>query len=155
MQFKNPLIQKLTKQVMTHGKLELAQKIITQALSLSQEILEKEGIKVEQEELFQTAIEKGSPKHGVKSQRFRGSNCQIPVPLTTKEGQEKAIKFILQTSRNKKGYSMIKCLAYTLVDTYKGQGEVIKLCHESHKQSEAQKAFAHLTHLLVKKEPTQ
>ncbi|MEL6712102.1 MAG: hypothetical protein AAFO15_02710, partial [Pseudomonadota bacterium] len=89
---------------------------------------------------------------GVKSKRFRGSNCRVPVPLTVAEGEYKAIHYILNSSRKKKGYNMYTCLAHILVDTYKEQGEVIKLKNESHKESEAQKAFGHLTHLFVKKE---
>ena len=135
----NLLVAKFINCVMKQGKKTTAQRIVYEALDLVQKRLPGDDpVKV-----FQMAINNVKPMVEVRSRRVGGATYQVPVDVSSRRQQSLAFRWILETSRKKRGKSMAERLAEEFVLASRREGGAYLTRENIHKMAEANKAFAH------------
>ncbi|MCZ6681721.1 MAG: 30S ribosomal protein S7 [Planctomycetota bacterium] len=137
--FNNKLASKFINCMMWDGKKSVAERIFYQAVErLGEKVKDIPPI-----EVFETAVTNVKPNIQIRSRRVGGSNYQVPMAVNNKRKQSLAIRWILESTRSKKGRPMNERLAAELLDAYNRQGAAMGKREEVHRQAEANKAFAH------------
>ena len=75
--------------------------------------------------------------------RIGGATFMVPRQVRSERRFSKAVKWIIQAARNKKGKPMFERLAEEVIAASKEEGEAYKRKLEMHKLAETNKAFAH------------
>ncbi len=137
--YKSKLVSKFINSLMRKGKKSVAEGVFYRAM----EVIEKKITDVTPLEMFETAVNNVKPLVEVRSKRVGGATYQVPVEVPKQRQQSLAIRWIIGAAQGKKGRPMFQRLADELVDAYKKQGIAITQRENTHKMSEANKAFAH------------
>ncbi len=124
--------------VMKVGKKGTAEKIVYGAFEIIQEKNPEGALKV-----FKQALSNVRPLVQVKSRRIGGATYQVPVEVDGKRGQSIAMRWVMESSKSRKGKSMREKLAQELLDAFKKEGSAFKKREDAHRMAEANKAFAH------------
>lgn len=125
--------------LMKDGKRSTAQRIFYDAMEIiRQRVPEREPL-----EVFKQAIDNVKPVVEVRSRRVGGANYQVPVEVNAKRQRALAYRWILEAVRNKKGQPIARSLAQELTAAYNREGGAMTKRENTHKQAEANKAFAH------------
>lgn len=132
------LISRFIVKIMFKGKRSTAEKIVYDALDIIQNQTKKDPL-----QLLEQAIKNITPTLEVKPRRVGGATYQVPVEVKSDRGLSMALKWLIKSSRDKKGKPMAERLASELNDAAQGQGAAIKKREETHKMAEANRAFAH------------
>ena len=131
-------VAKLINKVMMQGKKRTAEGIVYGALqSLEQHTSKDPVVALEQ------AIRNATPLLRVKPRRVGGATYQVPVEVNPEVGFSLALRWLIKSTRARKGKSMAERLAAELSDAFSGQGATIKRREDTHKMAEANRAFAH------------
>ena len=133
------LVAKFINCLMYDGKKSTAQKIVYDAM----EVLAKKFPKEKPLKVFKDAVENVKPEIEVRSRRVGGATYQVPTEVKPKRRLSLATRWILQSTRSRKGKPMFQKLADELTDAYRGEGTAMKKRENVHKMAEANKAFAH------------
>ena len=136
--YDNFIVAKFANQLMWSGKKKTALRIIYNAF----DFIEKET-KQDPLDVFLKAIENVSPLLVVKPRRVGGATYQVPVEVKGDRKLSLAMKWIIKTSRSKKGKSMYQKLAEELIEASQNKGNSIKKKEDTHRMAEANRAFAH------------
>ncbi|MFA5554009.1 MAG: 30S ribosomal protein S7 [Phycisphaerae bacterium] len=137
--YNSRLAAKFINCLMLDGKKSVAQRIFYDAMdSIAKKISDTSPI-----EVFEKAINNVKPMIEVRSKRVGGASYQVPMQVNPKRQQSLAFRWILESSRGKKGKPMADRLASELVDAYNGQGGAMTMRENVHRMAEANKAFAH------------
>jgi small subunit ribosomal protein S7 len=137
--YKSMLAAKFVNCIMSGGKKSVAQGIFYDAMEVLRERFpEKEPI-----EVLEGAVSNVRPMVEVRSKRVGGMTYQVPVEVKPKRQQSLALRWILNSTRSRKGKPMYQVLADELSDAYRKQGAAYTLRENVHKMAEANKAFAH------------
>ncbi|MGI6340970.1 MAG: 30S ribosomal protein S7 [Minisyncoccales bacterium] len=136
--YDNFIVAKFANQLMWSGKKKTALRIIYNAF----DFIEKET-KQDPLDVFLKAIENVSPLLEVKPRRVGGATYQVPVEVKGDRKLSLAMKWIIKTSRSKKGKSMYQKLAEELIEASQNKGNSIKKKEDTHRMAEANRAFAH------------
>jgi small subunit ribosomal protein S7 len=94
-------------------------------------------------EVFETALGNVAPIIEVRSRRIGGMTYQVPTEVSGKRRVSLAIRWVVQSTRAKRGRSMYLRLADELMDAYRRQGTAYEKRENTHKMAEANRAFAH------------
>ncbi|MDD5011217.1 MAG: 30S ribosomal protein S7 [Phycisphaerae bacterium] len=137
--YNSKLVQKFINSMMWQGKKSVATKIFYDAM----DIVAKRIKEVPPLEIFETAINNVKPHLEVRSKRVGGASYQVPMPVNPRRQQSLAFRWILASSRGKKGKAMCERLAAEISDAYNKQGGAMTTRENIHKMAEANKAFAH------------
>jgi len=137
--YNNKLVSKFINCLMLDGKKSTAQKIFYDAMNLIGEKVKD----VDALEVFEKAVNNVKPLIEVRSKRVGGASYQVPMQVSTKRQQSLAFRWILDSSRSKKGKPMCQRLAAELLDAYNEQGGAMTTRENVHRMAEANKAFAH------------
>lgn len=137
--YKDLRVGKFINYLMLSGKKSVAQRVVYKALQEAAKQLQTEDIL----QMLDTAVENIRPQQEVRPRRVGGSTYQIPIPVPRPRGETMAFKWIIASSRSRKGVAMEKKLADELVNAYNGAGEAFKKKENMHKAAEANRAFAH------------
>ncbi|MGD6858486.1 MAG: 30S ribosomal protein S7 [Enterobacteriaceae bacterium] len=132
------LLSKFINMIMLNGKKNIAEKIIYKTLSYVSKKIKKDEILI-----LESVLDKVRPIVEVKSRRVGGSTYQVPIEIRPERRDSLAIRWIIESARNKKGKSMIEGLISEFLDIIENKGMAIKKRDELHKIAEANKAFAH------------
>lgn len=124
--------------LMTRGKKSVAERIFYRAMDLIEERTQKNPV-----EVFEEALQNATPLLEVKPRRVGGSTYQIPIEIRPERRESLAMRWLIQTARNRAGKSMAEKLANELMDAANGVGVTIKRKDDTHRMAEANKAFAH------------
>src|ERR671911_949624 len=136
--YRSVLVTQLINKVMLHGKRNLAERLVYDAMDI---IATKTG-----EEPLSTvkrAIDNVKPPLEVKSRRVGGATYQVPVEVRPRRATTLAIRWIVGFSRNRRERTMAERLAAELLDANNGIGSSVKRREDMHKMAESNKAFAH------------
>jgi small subunit ribosomal protein S7 len=137
--YKSRLASKFINCLMWDGKKSIASKVFYDAMGeIAKKIKDVPPI-----EVFETAIGNVKPMLEVRSKRVGGSNYQVPMQVGPKRQLSLAIRWILASSRGKKGKPMSVRLASELMDAYRKEGAAMTTRENVHRMAEANKAFAH------------
>ena len=133
------LASKFINCLMEDGKKSVAQNIFYKAMDVvSGKITEAEPI-----EIFNRAIENIKPSVEVRSKRVGGAAYQVPMQVSRNRQQSLAIRWLLQSVREKKGRGTFEKLAEELIAAYKREGAAVTKRDNVHRMADANKAFAH------------
>jgi small subunit ribosomal protein S7 len=93
--------------------------------------------------LFHDALKNVKPQIEVRSRRVGGATYQVPVEVRAERSQALAIRWIINSSRNRSEKSMVDRLGAELIEASTNKGNSVKKREDTHKMAEANKAFAH------------
>ncbi len=133
------ILSKFINGIMYSGKKSTAEAIVYGALDIIKEKTGEDPL-----EVFKQALSNARPLVKVVSRRVGGSNYQIPMEVSEKDGRAIAFRWIISYSRGRSEKSMDQKLAAELISCYKKEGNTIKKREDTHKMADANKAFAHL-----------
>ena len=137
--FGSLLASKFINCLMEDGKKSVAQNIFYKAMDVvSGKITEAEPI-----EIINRAIENIKPSVEVRSKRVGGAAYQVPMQVSRNRQQSLAIRWLLQSVREKKGRGTFEKLAEELIAAYKREGAAVTKRDNVHRMADANKAFAH------------
>ena len=133
------LVSKFVNCLMWQGRKNTAQKVFYDAM----DIVSRKVKDVEPLEVFEKAINNVKPLLEVRSRRVGGASYQVPMQVNSRRQQSLAFRWILQSSRTKKGKPMCQRLASEVIDAYNRRGGAMTTRENIHRMAEANKAFAH------------
>jgi small subunit ribosomal protein S7 len=133
------LASKFTNCLMWDGKKSVAEGVFYGALEVIREKIKD----VEPIEVFTQALENVKPNIEVRSKRVGGASYQVPMQVSRNRQQSLAIRWILQSIREKKGRPTKEKLATELLAAYNREGTAMTKRENVHRMAEANKAFAH------------
>jgi small subunit ribosomal protein S7 len=123
---------------MLRGKKSVAEGIVYGALDNIQRKMNQDPLPV-----FHEAIENVKPAVEVRSRRVGGATYQVPVEVRTERRQALAIRWLIQSARDRSEQSMMEKLSAELMDAFNRRGAAVKKREDTHRMADANKAFAH------------
>jgi small subunit ribosomal protein S7 len=137
--FGSRLAGKFINCLMHDGKKSVAQRVFYNATDLIHRRLPDQN----PIDVFTRAVENCMPVIEVRSKRVGGATYQVPMQVKKNRQQTLAIRWILQSARDKKGRPMHVKLADELLAAFNREGAAISKRENVHRMAEANKAFAH------------
>ena len=134
----NTTLAKFMNHVRVSGKKSVAEKIVYGALDKL-----KERGAADPLEVFETALEAVAPSVEVKSRRVGGATYQVPVEVRPSRRSALAMRWLVDSARNRGEKSMALRLAGELSDAAEGRGAAVRKREDTHRMAEANRAFAH------------
>ncbi|MFZ2390412.1 MAG: 30S ribosomal protein S7 [Minisyncoccales bacterium] len=132
------MVAKFINQVMTNGKKTIAEKIVYGAFDLIKDQNKKNPL-----EVFRLAIQNVSPVLEVKPKRVGGATYQVPMEVKGNRKLSLAMKWMINSAKDKKGKAMKFKLAEELIEASENKGNSVRKKENAHKMAEANRAFAH------------
>jgi small subunit ribosomal protein S7 len=132
------MVAKFINQVMSNGKKTVAQKIVYGAFDLIKNQTKKNPLDV-----FRLAIQNVSPVLEVKPKRVGGATYQVPMEVKGNRKLSLAMKWMINSAKDKKGKAMKFKLADELIEASENKGNAVRKKENAHKMAEANRAFAH------------
>jgi len=136
--FGSDKLAKFVNMVMKSGKKAVAERIVYGALD---QIGGKRGS--DPMEVLDRALENVRPMVEVKSRRVGGATYQVPVEVRPVRQQALAMRWIIESARERGEKSMPQRLAGELLEAAENRGNAVKKREDVHRMAEANKAFAH------------
>jgi small subunit ribosomal protein S7 len=136
--FNNTHLTMFINRMMYGGKRSIAQSIMYGALDIVEERVKRNPVDV-----FEQALRNVTPAIEVKPMRVGGATYQVPVEVPHDRALSVAMRWLLESSRNRGGRNMEEKLANELMDALNGQGSAVKKKDDTHRMAEANRAFAH------------
>lgn len=136
--FNSIYITMFVNRMMYGGKRSTALAIMYGAFDIIEEKAKRSPL-----EVFEQALRNVTPAVEVKPMRVGGSTYQVPVDVPHDRGVSLAMRWLLETTRNRGGRNMAEKLSAELLDAANGQGASIKKKDDTHRMAEANRAFAH------------
>lgn len=136
--YNDMFVAKFINQIMQDGKKTVAQKIVYNAFDIIKEETKKEPV-----DIFKLALQNVSPSLEVKPKRVGGTTYQVPMEVRGDRKLSLAMKWIIASSRKKKGKAMKFKLSEELMEASENKGNSVKKKENMHKMAEANRAFAH------------
>ena len=137
--FHNQTVAKFINHVMVSGKKAVAERIVYGAFD---RIVERDAA-ADPVEMFENALEAIAPLVEVKSRRVGGATYQVPVEVRASRRTALAMRWLVDSARNRSEKSMAARLAGELMDANEGRGAAVKKKEDTHRMADANKAFAH------------
>ena len=134
----NKTLAKFMNHVMVSGKKAVAERIVYGALD---KLLERGA--ADPIEVFDTALEAVAPSVEVKSRRVGGATYQVPVEVRPSRRTALAMRWLVDSARQRGEKSMALRLAGEIADAAEGRGAAVRRREDTHKMAEANRAFAH------------
>ena len=134
----NKTLTKFMNHVMVSGKKSVAERIVYGALDKIQERGVADPI-----EVFDTALEAIAPSVEVKSRRVGGATYQVPVEVRPSRRTALAMRWLVDSARQRGEKSMALRLAGEIADAAEGRGAAVRKREDTHRMAEANRAFAH------------
>ena len=136
--YKHGVISNFISCIMYSGKKSVAESIVYSSIDTVAEKLAVDAV-----EAFEGVINNIRPMVEVKSRRVGGATYQVPIEVRAERGITLAIRWLIKSSRARKGKTMIEKLSAEMVDAYNKRGAAVKKREDTHKMAEANRAFAH------------
>ena len=136
--FHNETLAKFINHVMVSGKKAIAERIVYGAL----DIVESRE-RIDPIDLFNKALEEVAPITEVKSRRVGGATLPVPVEVRPERRSALAMRWLVDSARSRNEKTMAARLAGELIDAANSRGAAVRRRTETHRQAEANRAFAH------------
>lgn len=136
--YHNETVAKFINHVMVSGKKAVAERIVYGALDLVQKREAADPL-----EIFEKALEEVAPITEVKSRRVGGSTLPVPIEVRPSRRVALAMRWLVDSARGRNEKTMASRLASELIDAANGRGGAVKKRTDTHRQAEANRAFAH------------
>lgn len=138
--YNSVLVAKLINNIMRDGKKTVAERVVYTAFDTFKEKGQ------DPLELFQKVLETIAPKVEIKARRIGGANYQVPVEVKGDRKYAVAIRWLLEAAEarpSKEFHTFAEKLVAECMDALEGKGEALKKRDNTHRQADANKAFAH------------
>jgi small subunit ribosomal protein S7 len=132
-------VQRLINRVMRHGKKQLAERLVYNALEKAAQRLEVD----KPLDVFDQAMKNIQPHLETRSRRVGGANYQIPFEVKGQRQNHLTMMWFVAAARSRKGMSMEDRLALEIMDAYNNTGTAVRKREDTHKMADANRAFAH------------
>ena len=136
--FGDQTVAKFINVMMLDGKKSIAERIIYGALDIISERGAEKPLDV-----FYEALDNIRPVVEVKSRRVGGATYQVPVEVQPSRRNALAMRWLVDSARNRSEKSMTQRLAGELMDAAEKRGGAARKKDEVHRMAEANKAFSH------------
>ncbi len=136
--FNSQVLAKFINHVMESGKKSVAERIVYGALDKVAERSKQNPV-----EIFEKALDALRPAVEVKSRRVGGATYQVPVEVRPSRRTALAMRWLVDSARNRGEKSMPLRLAGEIMDAVDGKGAAVKKREDVHRMAEANKAFSH------------
>ena len=136
--YNSRVVSSFINKLMLNGKKTVAAGIFYDALDIVEQRAKKPGI-----EIFEQAMKNATPQIEVRPRRVGGATYQIPLEVRPERRESLAIRWLVNSSRERTGKSMAEKLAAELMDAANSQGATVKKREDTHRMAEANRAFAH------------
>lgn len=136
--YHNEVVAKFINHVMVNGKKSVAERIVYGALEIVEGREHTDPV-----EIFDKALEEVAPLLEVKSRRVGGSTLPVPIEVRPSRRSALAMRWIVDSARSRGEKTMAARLAGELIDAANGRGAAIRKRTDTHRQAEANRAFAH------------
>ena len=136
--FGDQTVAKFINVMMLDGKKSIAERIIYGALDIISERGAEKPLDV-----FYEALDNIRPVVEVKSRRVGGATYQVPVEVRPSRRNALAMRWLVDSARNRSEKSMPQRLAGELMDAAEKRGGAARKKDEVHRMAEANKAFSH------------
>ncbi len=136
--FGSEKLAKFVNMVMERGKKSTAEGIVYDALEA---ISSKKG--GDAMEILDKALDNVRPMVEVKSRRVGGATYQVPVEVRPTRQQALAMRWLIESARERTEKSMPLRLAGELIDASENRGNAVKKREDVHRMADANRAFAH------------
>ena len=136
--FGDVVLTKFINCLMQQGKKSLAEQIVYGALDTIASRAGQDSIKV-----FHEALDNVKPSVEVRSRRVGGATYQVPIEVRIDRRQALAIRWIIDIARKRSENTMADRLSNELQDAAANRGTAVKKREDTHRMSEANKAFSH------------
>jgi small subunit ribosomal protein S7 len=136
--YNSVVVSKFVNRMMWEGKRSVGLRIVHNALEIIGRKAEKEPL-----EVFLKALDNVKPVIEVKSRRVGGATYQVPIEIRESRREALGMRWIINAARARSGHGMGDRLAAELMDAYNNTGTAFKKKEDTHKNAEANKAFAH------------
>jgi len=136
--FHSQVLAKFINHVMESGKKSVAERIVYGALEKVAERSKQDPV-----EVFEKALDALRPAVEVKSRRVGGATYQVPVEVRPSRRTALAMRWLVDSARNRGEKSMPLRLAGEILDAVEGKGAAVKKREDVHRMAEANKAFSH------------
>jgi small subunit ribosomal protein S7 len=131
-------VTKFINMMMQDGKKGVAERILYGAMDLIQQRSGQNSL-----EIFKQALEHVKPIVEVRSRRVGGATYQVPVEVRPTRRNSLAMRWIVQSARQRPEKGMREKLAGELFEASQNRGGAVKKRDDTHRMAEANKAFAH------------
>ena len=136
--FNDKLVTRFVNNLMWQGKKSGAFNIFYDALTKVNKQTNEEGY-----EVWKRALSNVTPSVEVRSRRIGGATFQIPTEVRQDRKISLSMKWLIRYSRERNGKTMADKLANEVIAASKGEGAAFKKKEDTHRMSEANKAFSH------------
>ena len=136
--FKDLVLSKFMNNLMLDGKKSVSEKIVYGAFDEIENKMKRPPL-----EVFHEALDNIKPAVEVRSRRVGGATYQVPVEVRSDRALALAIRWLINSSRNRSEKSMTERLSGELIDASSNRGASVKKREDTHKMAEANKAFSH------------
>lgn len=133
--FGDQTVAKFINVMMLDGKKSIAERIIYGALDIISERGAEKPLDV-----FYEALDNIRPVVEVKSRRVGGATYQVPVEVRPSRRNALAMRWLVDSARNRSEKSMTQRLAGELMDAAEKRGGAARKKDEVHRMAEANKA---------------
>lgn len=132
------VISKFMNCLMLAGMKSVTEKIVYGALARIESKTKGDPVQV-----FHEALSNVKPHLEVRSRRVGGATYQVPVEVRSDRAQALAIRWLINSSRNRSENTMTERLSGELLDAANQRGAAVKKREDTHRMAEANKAFSH------------
>jgi len=136
--YNSELVARFCNKLLQNGKKSVAMRLIYDAFALIEQRTKKPAL-----EVFEAAVKNATPLIEVRPRRVGGATYQIPMEVRPERRMSLALRWLVQSARQRSGKSMAEKLAAELMDASAGQGASVKKKDDTHRMAEANRAFAH------------
>jgi len=138
LKYNSYLVSLLIQRILKSGKKTLAQNIVYKTFDIIKVKTKKNPLMI-----FEKAIKNASPLLSVKTRKIGGSTYRVPIEISQFRSILLALQWIIINARKRVGRGISIKLANEIIDTAANSSMTIKKKEETHKNAEANKAFAH------------
>ncbi len=125
--YNDKTVAKFINNVMERGKKSLAASVVYEAFDMIEERTQRPAI-----EVFEEALKNATPLVEVKPRRVGGATYQIPVEISATRRTALAMRWLIDSARNRSGRDMAARLAGELLDASRGEGATVKKREDTH-----------------------
>lgn len=136
--YNSVIVTKLINNIMLDGKKGTAQHILYSAFKRVEKATGEDAIDV-----FNKALDNIMPSLELKVRRVGGSNYQIPIEVNERRRKILGLRWLTNYARLRNEKTMEERLANEIIDASNETGASFKKKEDTHKQADANKAFAH------------
>jgi small subunit ribosomal protein S7 len=123
---------------MSCGKKSIARVILYDSMDIVEKRTNQDGLTV-----FREAVNNVKPVLEIRSRRVGGATYQVPVDVKAERRTTLALRWIIQSARDRGEKTMAERLAGELLDAARNDGASIRKKLDQHRMAEANRAFAH------------